>query len=82
MARGQLDKHDLKWRDIEQYLIPLGYDMVWEPAIRTDITGSRRYAIRKQPSVGVWYPMTTIGVYDDEDTAMAMAKLIISNGRD
>jgi hypothetical protein len=78
MARGQLDKHDLKWRDIEVYLIPLGYDMVWEHNINTD---SRRYAIRKQPSVGVWYPMTTIGIYDDEDTAMAMAKLIISNGR-
>lgn len=79
MARGQLDKHDLKWRDIEMRLIPLGYDMVWDHSINTD---SRRYAIRKQPSVGVWYPMTTIGIYDDEDTAMAMAKLIISNGRD
>ena len=68
-----------KFNDVNQRLIPLGYRL--EFTYYHDID-SHKFAILRQPSVGVWSPMQVVGAYDDWPTARAMALLIIGNGRD
>jgi hypothetical protein len=63
-------KHETKWNTINYKLWELGYWVKWQ---RDFFNDSHRYAIGRD---GESKPM---GVYEDEDTAMAMVKMLITN---
>ncbi len=63
-------EHDNKWVAINRRLWAFGYWVKWENDHRTM---EYRYAIGKE---GESKPM---GIYEDEDTAMGMVKMLITN---
>ena len=77
MAAQQLPKyeyqHEIKWRNNDLRLQEIGFWVKWQ---RDFVTDQHKYAIglkgEKQP----------MGVYNDEDTAQAMVKMLLSNAKD
>jgi hypothetical protein len=77
MAAQQLPKyeheHEVKWRNIDLQLNHIGFWVKWQ---RDFVMDSHKYAIglkgEKQP----------MGIYNDEDTATAMAKMLWTNAKD
>lgn len=63
-------KHETKWNTINYKLWELGYWVKWQHDF---MTAEHKYAIglkgEKQP----------MGIYNDEDTATAMVKMLITN---
>ena len=74
MAAQQLPKyeyqHEIKWRNIDLRLQEIGFWVKWQ---RDFITDSHKYA------VGLKGERQPMGIYEDEDTATAMVKMILSN---
>ena len=70
MAFKYESEHDMKWGVANMMLGQIGFWVKWQHDFTTD---SRKYAIglkgEKQP----------MGIYNDEDTAEAMVKLLLSN---
>ena len=64
------DEHETRWWAINRRLDTLGYWAGWQ---RDFVTDQYRYAIGLK---GESQPM---GIYNDEDTAQAMVKMILSN---
>jgi hypothetical protein len=64
------DEHGIKWDTINRRLKLIGYWVMWENDYRTM---EYRYAIGK---IGETKPM---GIYEDEDTAKAMVKMLWTN---
>jgi len=65
-------EHEFKWGAIHRRLEYLGYWVKWQRDLRTD---EYKYAVGK---VGEKQPM---GVYDNEETALAMVKMILTNAK-
>lgn len=68
------DEHEVKWSTIDRRLTVLGYRVKW--AFNYHTAHGYQYGIFKR---GEKQPM---GIYNDEDTALAMVKMILSNARD
>ena len=66
-------EHEVKWMTINRRLALIGYWVKWE---FSPYTIMHRYAIGK---TGEKKPM---GIYEDEDTAKAMVKMLITNAND
>jgi hypothetical protein len=63
-------KHEVKWRNNDLQLREIGFWVKWQHDFITD---QHKYAIGLK---GERQPM---GVYNDEDTATAMVKMLITN---
>ena len=63
-------KHEVKWNTINRRLYTLGFWVKWQHDFITD---QHKYAIGLK---GERQPM---GIYNDEDTATAMVKMLITN---
>lgn len=63
-------EHEVKWMTINRKLWALGYWVKWE---FSPYMSMHRYAIGKE---GEKKPM---GIYEDEDTATAMVKMLTTN---
>ena len=65
--------HEVRWGNNDLRLRQIGFWVKWQ---RDFVMDSHKYAIglkgEKQP----------MGIYNDEDTAMAMVKMILSNAKD
>jgi len=65
-------EHEIKWRNIDLQLNHIGFWVKWQ----YDHTAhGYQYGIFKR---GERQPM---GIYNDEDTALAMVKMILSNAK-
>lgn len=65
--------HEVKWRNIDLQLNHIGFWVKWQ---RDFVTDSYKYAI------GLKGEKKPMGIYEDEDTAMAMAKMLWTNAKD
>jgi len=66
------DEHNIKWDTINRRLWALGYWVKWENDYRTM---EYRYAIGRDNE------RKPMGIYEDEATAQAMVKMILSNAK-
>jgi hypothetical protein len=66
-------EHEVKWNTIDRRLTELGYRVKWAFNYHTH---GHQYGIFRS---GERQPM---GIYEDEDTAQAMVKMILSNAND
>ena len=66
-------QHEIKWRNIDLRLQEIGFWVKWQ---RDFITDSHKYA------VGLKGERQPMGIYNDEDTAQAMVKMLLSNAKD
>lgn len=64
--------HEMRWRYNNQDLSRIGFWVVWQ---RDFVTDQHQYAIGLK---GERQPM---GIYNDEDTAQAMVKMLLSNAK-
>jgi hypothetical protein len=67
------DAHETRWWAINRRLDTLGYWAGWQYDF---MTAEHKYAIGLK---GETRPM---GIYEDEDTARAMVKMLLSNAKD
>jgi hypothetical protein len=65
-------EHEVKWMTINRKLWEHGYWVKWE---FSTYQFAHRYAI------GRYKENKPMGIYEDEDTAMAMAKMLLSNAK-
>lgn len=72
MAFKYESEHEMKWRYTDIALNQIGFWVKWQ---RDFITDSHKYAIGLK---GERQPM---GIYNDEDTAQAMVKMLLSNAK-
>ena len=63
-------EHEVKWMTINRRLALIGYWVKWE---FSPYTIMHRYAIGKE------WEKKPMGIYEDEDTATAMVKMLITN---
>lgn len=64
--------HEITWRNYDLQLQEIGFWVKWQ---RDFITDQHKYAIGLK---GERQPM---GIYNDEDTAQAMVKMLLSNAK-
>jgi hypothetical protein len=65
-------EHEVKWNTINRRLNSLGFWVMWE---FSHLQMEHRYAIGRDNE------RKPMGIYNDEDTAMAMVKMILSNAK-
>ena len=70
MAFNSRNEHEVKWNTINHKLWTIGFWVKWQHDFTTD---EHKYAIGLK---GERQPM---GIYNDEDTATAMVKMLITN---
>lgn len=69
MAIQSVRGHDLKWNMINKQLSAVGYTVIW---MHNTDSYHYRYLITRLR------PYERLGVFDDEDTALGMAKLLVT----
>lgn len=66
-----ISEHDVKWSYINRQLSPLGYTVTWMTMPDVDTV---RYLFTKLR------PFERLGYFDDETTAIGMAKVLATEG--